>query len=350
MRPSSVKLGQQRKHRACQELMDASPWSTADWQRFERRCGLDARRAKSDEQAWRVLSRHARTVLRAYSTSFFIVTRFLPARKRAQVEAVYAAVRQPDEIVDSFPYAPSEQEAILTAWREQYEISLSIPSIREALRAGVPPFLAAFTQVVREADIPEEHYQSFLDAMLRDVHPRPFESMDALVEDYIYGSAIVVGAFLTYIYGAASPATFDDALTCARRLGIALQLTNFARDVGEDQRRGRLYVPLEALRAAGIVQPDVHDPMQQSGWQQAIRSLVDEAEAQYAAAETGIAAFHPDSRLAIHACIAVYRELNRQIGGSPDGIHHRASVPFGAKFRVLPRSKYWRLPLAYLSF
>ena len=85
-----------------------------------------------------------------------------------------------------------------------------------------------------------------------DVRPRPFGTLDDLIESYIYGSAIVVGYFLTYVYGASGEGSFDRALASARDLGIALQLTNFLRDVGEDQRRGRLYLPLDMLRAEGI--------------------------------------------------------------------------------------------------
>ncbi len=329
--------------------MDSTPWSAEHWRKFERRCIDDAQRTESDEDAWYILSRYARIVLRTYSTSFFIVTRFLPSVKRAQVEAVYAAVRQPDEIVDTFPLPPAEQEQQLGVWRQYYEASLAQPSTRAALTAGIPPFVAAFTRVVRDAAIPEEHYHAFLDAMLRDVRPRPFETMGALIDDYIYGSAIVVGYFLTYIYGASSPAGFDRALASARSLGIALQLTNFARDVGEDQKRGRLYVPLEVLRSVGITKPDVNEPSQQLGWMRAVQIMTEAAEEHYTDADAGLDAFHPDSRMAIHACVNVYRELNNRIGRSPHGILHRESVPFWAKFRVLPRSKYWRLPLAYLS-
>src|SRR5689334_13248009 len=78
-------------------------WSREEWALRERRAREDALRSRSEQGAWRVLNREARRVMRAYTTSFFIVSRFLPRAKREEVEAVYAAVRYPDEVVDTFP-------------------------------------------------------------------------------------------------------------------------------------------------------------------------------------------------------------------------------------------------------
>ncbi|MBC7910416.1 MAG: squalene/phytoene synthase family protein, partial [Pyrinomonadaceae bacterium] len=196
-----------------------------------------ALRAGTEQNAWGVIVKQARLVMRTYSTSFFIVSRFLPATKRDQVEAIYAAVRYPDEVVDTFPIAPPERLRLLNRWSGWYEEGLKAPTIGAALEKGVPCFLASFTRVVRERGIPPEHYRAFLDAMRRDVTPRPFETLDELIENYIYGSAIVVGYFLAYVYGSKTEADFQSALRSARDLGIALQLTNFLRDVSEDQKR-----------------------------------------------------------------------------------------------------------------
>ena len=78
-------------------------WGIDAWRRAEQRARVHALGARSDAAAWRVLNREARRVMRAYTTSFFIVSRFLPPAKREEVEAVYAAVRYPDEVVDTFP-------------------------------------------------------------------------------------------------------------------------------------------------------------------------------------------------------------------------------------------------------
>ncbi len=288
---------------------------------------------------WHAIARQARCVLKTYSTSFFLVTRFLPPEKRAEVEVIYASVRYPDEIVDTFPVSQPRKLELLQEWVDGYEAGLQG-------RVGIPPFLAAFTEVVRRREIPHEHYRSFLQAMRQDVEPRPYSTMDDLVDSYIYGSAIVVGYFLAYVYGASD---FPRALESSRNLGIALQLTNFLRDVGEDQRRGRVYLPADLLQAEGISQLDVDDHEQLEALKRVLRRVSAIAEEHYAASERDLDAFSPDCVTAIRACIDVYRQLNLRIGRSAEGVRHRESVPMVTKFQVLPRSKYWRLPLAWLG-
>ncbi|MDQ1560166.1 MAG: 15-cis-phytoene synthase [Pyrinomonadaceae bacterium] len=325
-------------------------WTLAEWEAVERRTRRRTLAANSERAAWLVVTKEARAVMRAYTTSFFIVSRFLPTAKRAEVEAVYAAVRYPDEIVDTFPLERAAQLRLLDDWGERYEEGLRASSLHDALRADVPCFLASFTKVVRERGIPPEHYRAFLAAMRRDAAPRPFETLDDLIENYIYGSAVVVGYFLAHVYGASAAHEFTRAKASARALGIALQLTNFLRDVGEDQRRGRVYLPQEMLRAEGInaTAPDVGDARQRHALARVLRELANFAESYYLDAERDLDAFGPDCRVAIRACIGVYRRLNERIGRSPDGVMHRESVPAREKFGVLPPSKYWRIPLAYL--
>jgi phytoene synthase len=323
-------------------------WSQETWERIEQETRSCALAAASEEECWEVLTRQARAVMRTYSTSFFIVTRFLPPAKRAQVEAIYAAVRYPDEIVDTFPLTQTQRETLLGEWEERYVAALRAKTLRESLEAGAPCFIAGFADVVRRAGIPREHYRAFLDAMRLDVWPRWFETLDDLIESYIYGSAIVVGYFLTHVYGSPTPGDFDRALRSARDLGVALQLTNFLRDVTEDQRRGRVYLPQEMLRDEGIEEMDAADPDQWPALNRALRRLTAIAEEYYESALTHLDAFNADSRVAIRACIDVYRQLNVRIANNPHGALHRESVPMTEKFRVLPASKYWRLPLAYL--
>ena len=322
-------------------------WGVDEWERAERRARSEALRAGSEAGAWRVLNREARRVMRAYTTSFFIVSRFLPRAKREEVEAVYAAVRYPDEVVDTFPLDAAERLRLLKDWRDQYEAGLRCLSLREALGRGVPAHLAPFTQVVRRRGIPAAHYHAFLAAMLLDVSPRPFDTLEDLLRSYVYGSAVVVGYFLAYIYGARDAESFPRALKSARHLGVALQLTNFLRDVAEDQKRGRLYLPLDELRAEGVWALDVRDAAQLDPLARVTRRLAGVAADYYARAESGLEAFAPDCRLAVQACIKVYGRLNERVAACAG--RGRASVPLREKFGVLPPSKFWRIPLAYLS-
>lgn len=324
-------------------------WGVEEWAAGERRARAAALRAGSEPAAWRVLNREARRVMRAYTTSFFIVSRFLPRAKREEVEAVYAAVRYPDEVVDTFPLDARARLRLLDEWSAHYEVGIQCATLREALTRGVPAHLAGFTQVVRERDIPAEHYRAFLGAMRLDIRPRPFETLHDLVGSYVYGSAVVVGYFLTHVYGASDPRSFVRALGAARDLGVALQLTNFLRDVAEDQRRGRVYLPTDALRAEGIETLDAGHPEQQEPLARVLRRLASVAAEHYASAEKNLDAFAPDCRLAVRSCIRVYGRLNERIAASGRGAAHRESVPLREKLQVLPPSKYWRIPLAYLS-
>jgi len=322
-------------------------WKQSRWARLDRRVTQTLVEARTESLAWRIVARQARGILRAYSSSFFLVTRFLPPEKRAEVEVIYASVRYPDEIVDTFPISPEEKLALLDAWTKRYLEAIAVEGLRDRVRAGVPWILAGFAEVVRRRRIPPEHYLSFLDAMRRDAGPAPFATLEALIDEYVYGSAIVVGYFLTHVYSPAPEATLDDALRCARQLGIALQLTNFVRDVFDDRRRGRLYVPLEILAQEGLEPGSCFHPQNQPALRRAVRRLADTAESGYDYARRNLNAFASDCRPAIGACIEVYQALNRRFLSGDSPMAKRLSVSPIEKFRVLPRDKYWRVPLAY---
>ena len=107
--------------------------------------------------------------------------------------------------------------------------------------------LAGFAEVVKKYSIPIDYYNSFLDAMERDVQPREFEDIEDLIDNYVFGSAIVVGYFLAYVYGSSEENNFNETLKSSKELGIALQITNFIRDINEDLGRGRVYIPKTIL-------------------------------------------------------------------------------------------------------
>ena len=326
-------------------------WSgaDADWTALEERTRAAMLEQTDEKTAWLAGVASARKVLRKYSTSFFLVTRFLPLSKRHEVEAIYAAVRYPDESVDTFALNPAEAIDRLEALRSLYRDALEYSSLRGSLADDIPWFLALFARVVRKNGVPPPYYEAFLDSMARDARPRPFDTLDNLIDEYVYGSAIVVGYFLAYVYGPHRKDDFPRAMNAARNLGIALQLTNSLRDVTEDYRLGRQYLPVDMLREEGVEHLNPLDPAQRVPISRVLKRVADFAEECYEAASQDLDAFAADSRTAIHACIEVYRQLNQQIADHPEySIEHRAHVPVSTKFRVLPGSKYWRLPLAYL--
>jgi phytoene synthase len=323
-------------------------WSLEKWQQLYARLNRALRRTHDDGTARDILADAAWKILRNYSTSFFIVTRFLPYHKRRDVELIYAAVRYPDEVVDTFPIPPDHKRQLLSAWRADYQTALGCTSLVESLRAGCNPIVAGFTDVVRRHGIPPEHYHAFLDAMEFDICPHPFETFDDLIEGYVYGSAIVVGYFLTYVYGTAPGASLDEALKSARALGIALQLTNFLRDIGEDHHRSRCYVPLELLRSAGTTIDEFLAGSNPAANQYIVDRYATVAWEYYREAERSLHAFDQTCLPAISACIAVYGELNAMLQRQHYA-RKRLSVPMRRKFACLPPSKYWVVPLSLIT-
>ncbi len=351
--PSSVNI-QHRRRKSSIPLIEGNNclgrnWTEREWRERDAEIADSITCASSEPAAWRLLTHGARGILRNYSTSFFLVTRFLPPIKRAEVEVVYAAVRYPDEIVDTFPLPAAERHKRILHWREDYSNALAQRDWRKSVATGTPVWVAGFAEVVRRAAIRPEYYQSFLDAMDADATPRVYETLDDLIDNYIYGSAIVVGYFLAHIYGASSPEAWERTMASSRNLGIALQLTNFLRDVAEDERRGRVYLPQDLLRAEGISQINCADPGQAQPLRRVLQHLADVAESYYRLSEADLDAFAPDCRSAIQACIRVYGKLNERISLSPKGIMHRESVPMAEKLAALPPSRYWKVPLALLG-
>ena len=324
-------------------------WTPNEWGNFERSYLTDLK--SSIEDGLDIAVKFSRKVLKTHSTSFFIVTRFLPKFMRDEVELVYGSVRFPDEIVDSFNIENDEKKILLSNWRNKYRLALETNSFEESINKDVPILLAGFTEVVKKYSIPTNYYESFLDAMELDVEPRDFENTDDLINNYVYGSAIVVGYFLAYVYGSSQIDNFEETLKSSKELGIALQLTNFIRDINEDLKRGRVYIPKTILKNKGIDLKNYGNNVNQntSSINSARMELASIANKYYKESEKGIESFSPESRVAIKACIELYGKLNDRIISRGNDIKNRESLSWSEKLGALPSSKYWKLPIAYLK-
>ena len=324
-------------------------WTPNEWGNFEESYLNDLK--SSSANSLDVAVKFSRKVLKTHSTSFFIVTRFLPKFMRDEVELVYGSVRFPDEIVDSFDIKNDEKKALLSNWRNKYRLALESGSFEDSINKDVPILLAGFTEVVKKYSIPTSYYESFLDAMELDVEPRDFEDTDDLINNYVYGSAIVVGYFLAYVYGSSQIDNFEETLKSSKELGIALQLTNFIRDINEDLKRGRVYIPKTILNNNGIDLKNYGNNVNQntSSINAARMELASIANKYYKESEKGIESFSSESRIAIKACIELYGKLNDRIISRGNDIKTRESLSWSEKLGALPSSKYWKLPIAYLK-
>ncbi|MEN9317090.1 MAG: prephytoene pyrophosphate synthase CrtB [Pseudomonadota bacterium] len=262
-----------------------------------------------------------RALMRDGSKSFFLASLALPKRVRAPATALYAFCRVADDAIDR----ADDPERALSLLRERLD----------AIYAGAPgPDLAdrAMAAVVDEIGLPRTLPEALLEGFAWDTQGRSYETIESL-HDYGARVAGAVGAMMALVMETREPC----ALARACELGVAMQLTNIARDVGEDARMGRLYLPAQWMREAGL------DPC---AWLAApffdhriagvIARLLDEAERLYARAECGVSALPRDCRPAIQAARLVYAEIGRELARrGHDSVRHRAVVGLPRKLARL---------------
>jgi 15-cis-phytoene synthase len=171
-------------------------------------------------------------------TSFYYSFLFLPPDRRRAITALYAFCREVDDVVDEVA-DPDVARVKLAWWRREIGATF----------AGTPqhPVALALQPVVAAYRLPEEHFQTVIDGMAMDLERSRYLDF-AELERYCHCVAGVVGLLSAEIFGYANPATRQ----YARDLGIAFQLTNIIRDVGEDARRGRIYLPQDELARHGV--------------------------------------------------------------------------------------------------
>ncbi len=232
------------------------------------------------------------------SKTFFAASRLLPQRVRPHAIALYAFCRVADDLVDHAQVGDTP----LIELRQRLD----------AIYAGQPRAHAedqALAMVVHQTGLPRHLLDLLIEGFDWDAHGRRYETLREL-HDYAARVAGTVGAMMCWIMGTRDHTT----LMRACELGVAMQLTNISRDVGEDARMGRIYLPQELLRAQGI-DPDawLRAPTLNPGLQQVLAQVLDEADRLYAQANHGIASLPPDCRAAICAASLIYAEIGHQL-------------------------------------
>ena len=177
-----------------------------------------------------------------HGKTYYLATLLLPKEKRPHVHALYGFARYADEIVDDLASTLTipEKAALLKEWGDGV--------LRDIQQGTSSDHIGrALVDTVRRFDIPISYFEAFLHSMTMDLSVTHYQTYDDLME-YVYGSAAVIGLQMVPILGYSDSAAF----AAAEKLGIAFQLANFIRDVGEDLDRGRIYLPLEDLAAVGV--------------------------------------------------------------------------------------------------
>lgn len=281
-------------------------------------------------------ARACTALVRIHARTFYAASRLLTPAKRRAAFALYAFCRIADDIVDT----PSEGEA-----------HQRLAALARALDAALDghaddPILREVATAVHTHDVPRSALHELLDGVARDLHPVHYASWSAL-SNYCEGVASSVGEMCTHVFGVRDAASRMRAVRYARTLGVAMQLTNILRDVGEDARRGRCYLPADDLVAFDLTPHDVLtrvDLARDERWAPFVAAQIGRARSLYEAARPGIALLAPDAVRCATACATGYAAILDAIESNNfDSIGTRARV--GRRARVALLWRAWRTPL-----
>jgi len=235
---------------------------------------------------------HCAALTAAHSRSFSLAARLLPPEKRPAMHALYAFCRVSDDIVDR---ARDNAQGELAAWRAK---SLG------AVPAGGDLVATAWTHTRLRYGIALRYARQLLDGVARDLRQCRYGTFEELAT-YAYGVASTVGLMSMTITGFSGP----EAIPYAVKLGIALQMTNILRDVGEDWRAGRVYLPQVELAAFGLREDDLAAGKVDERWRAFMRFQIRRNRRLYEEAWPGVALLNKDGRLAIAAAARLYRAI-----------------------------------------
>lgn len=177
-----------------------------------------------------------------HGKTYYLASLLLPKSKRPYVHALYGFARYADEIVDDLAstLTVDEKAKALSSWGDKILYDLASGRSDDAVGR-------ALIDTVNRFHIPHAHFEAFLHSMTMDLTVTEYQTYEDLLE-YVYGSAAVIGLEMVPVLGVLEEGAYE----CAKKLGIAFQLANFIRDVGEDLDRGRIYLPLDELAQCGV--------------------------------------------------------------------------------------------------
>ncbi|MFG3343439.1 phytoene/squalene synthase family protein [Streptomyces sp. NPDC048018] len=264
-------------------------------------------------------ARHGRT--------YFLATRLLSVERRSAVHALYGFARYADDIVDDLDgrVSPAQRSAALGDLEAQWGRALRGEAVSE-------PAVAAAADTRARYGIPADRFSAFLASMRTDLSVCSYATYDEL-NTYMYGSAAVIGLQMVPVLGTVCPP--EEAEPYAAALGIAFQLTNFLRDVGEDLDRGRVYLPADLLAAHGVDRDLLRwsrlTGCRDSRITSAMRAAADVTRRVYRQAEPGIALLDPTSSPCIRTAFVLYQDILDVIEAEGYAVVHRRAVVDGRR-------------------
>ena len=271
-------------------------------------------------------------IVRRHARTFALASAFLPITKRRATYALYAFCRLADDAVDRA--GPGGRDAVrdsLRALRSQLD---------QALTGGLAgPVMHETAWAMRRYGIPMAPIDELVNGVARDLDPTDYRDWPSL-QAYCEGVASSVGELCTHVFGVVGG---DEArvraISCARTLGVAMQITNILRDIGEDAGNGRCYLPDDALRSVGLTRDQVlaaEIDVRSPAWRSMMRHFVARARELYREALPGIALLSPDSRRCAQACAVGYAAILEAIEEADyDTVSMRAHIGFRRKTRLM---------------
>ncbi len=234
----------------------------------------------------------------AHGRTYYLSTLLLPPAKRPYVHALYGFARYADEIVDDLDSTLTDAEKAdwLVGWGSRF--------LEEVAAGGSEhPVSRAVVDTVRRWDIPLELFEDFLASMRMDLTVTEYATYEDLMV-YVWGSAAVIGLQMVPVLEPLVPR--EVAEPYATDLGVAFQLSNFIRDVGEDLRRGRIYLPGEDLALFGVDREQLERGVVDGPIRRLLAHEIARTREIYRSAEAGIRLLHPTSRDCIRTAVALY--------------------------------------------
>jgi phytoene synthase len=272
-----------------------------------------------------------------HGKTYFLATLLLPKAKRPFVHALYGFARYADEIVDDLASQLSVQEKAkeLNTWGNKVLSDLKKGSSQDAVGR-------ALIDTVTRFDIPHEYFEAFLHSMEMDLTVQEYETYEDLME-YVYGSAAVIGLQMVPILGP----LHADAYESAKTLGIAFQLANFIRDVGEDLERSRVYLPKKELQQFGVDRKMLEARVLTPEIVEALKYQIARVKRLQVQAAPGIQLLEPSSRPCIQAASTLYCGIVEEVEKiNYDIFNKRAKTSTGRRLRVASAAYLKRLALS----
>jgi phytoene synthase len=270
--------------------------------------------------------KQAEKITAEHSKSFYFASGLLPEEKRSAVRALYAFCRTVDDIVDES--SNSQREAQLDYWRGM---------VKSGSYEDNDLIAAAWADTLVRYHIPRHYALQLIDGVARDLCQTRYQTFDELAT-YCYSVASTVGLMSMFIVGFNS----HEAVPYAIKLGVALQMTNILRDVGEDYHNGRVYLPREELAFYGIRESDLAEGRITDNWRQFMKFQIERTRQLYNESWEGVKMLEREGQLAIGAASVFYQ-------GILDEIEKRDYDVFTSRASLSAFGKVSRIPSLWLK-